>query len=573
MSNQFEEFFNNIPKNQPYSDNQIINNFNNNQNSGNYEFKKFSHNNFDINNNINLNKNNINNNIDEEMKAQNEPYGSSYDEGSCSSCKSIFEIKPLECCHMMCGNCINIMAEKDLYNVECKQKGCSEKVTPGYLKILIGDSKYNHLEEKAFGEVIGAYGKQIICANQECRELIFFEKGKIDFNIKDDKNKIISKESAECYAENRCKCPRCNTEFCISCNFAPFHLGKTCEEQKRFKAAVKCKFCLTEINPSNQGPALNVCRQEDCLSSFKIACPKVLLCGHQCYGTVHDKVCPPCLNKNCDHYVNYFDQNEDDYCNICFAEGLGNAPVILLKCNHYLHFKCLELSLKKKYIGPKITFNHCYCPICKNWLDCPTNPTIQSQIVENKQLYDLIVKMSLERLKFEGLEKDNLLVDPNSLYYNKPLDFALKKLSYYMCYECKKPYFAGLRDCRGGPGEDNNPNREYDPKDLICGAHANIAGVAGITDCPKHGKDFIEFKCKFCCNIASWYCWGSTHFCEDCHARQCKGDYVSKYTKDKLPKCLGATKCSIKVKHPENGDEFALGCSVCRNASENYKNF
>ena len=88
MSNQFEEFFNNIPKNQPYSDNQIINNLNNNQNSGNYEFKKFSHNNFDINNNLNLNKNNINNKIDEEMKVQDEPYGSSYDEGSCSSCKS-----------------------------------------------------------------------------------------------------------------------------------------------------------------------------------------------------------------------------------------------------------------------------------------------------------------------------------------------------------------------------------------------------------------------------------------------------------------------------------------------------
>jgi len=248
---------------------------------------------------------------------------------------------------------------------------------------------------------------------------------------------------------------------------------------------------------------------------------------------------------------------------------------VLLGCNHFIHFKCIETRLSKKWIGPKITFSHCLCPQCNKWVSAPNVPELESIIKENINLYEDICKKAVERLKFEGLQNDPKLTDPNSKWYKNELAYALNRLSYYLCYECKKPYFAGLRECGDGPNannNENNPNREYDPKDLICGAHVNNYGVAGITDCKTHGKEFIEYKCKFCCNIASWFCWGNTHFCEDCHARQCKGDYVSKYTRDKLPKC-NVSKCPVKVKHPENGEEFALGCSVCRNNTENIKNF
>ena len=490
---------------------------------------------------------------------------------TCMCCGTIEDLLPLECCHMICNRCFLGLAEKDVNSITCKKSNCNEKVQYQYLQMILGEEKLTQLEKMSVDKIVNEFGQRHNCPG--CGELIIFEVGKVDYKIKDEKNQIISNQAAECYAQNRCKCPRCQKEFCINCNFSPFHLGKTCEEQRRFKEAKKCKYCNSEIKSNNQGPSNNVCKAEECVVAFNTACPKKLLCGHQCYGTKFDKTCPPCLNKSCESYVNLYDQQEDDYCNICFAEGLGSAPIILFKCNHYVHYKCADLCLKKKYIGPKITFNHMKCPTCKNQMDCPNTAPIQLQINENKQLYDLIVKMSLERLKFEGLEKDPLLIEKSSAYYNKPIDFALKKLSYYMCYECKKPYFAGLRDCRGGPDDDNNPNREYNQKDLVCGAHANIAGVAGITDCPKHGKDFIEYKCRFCCNISSWFCWGTTHFCEDCHAKQCKGDYVSKYAKDKLPKCPGTDKCPIKTRHPDNGDEYALGCSVCRNASDNHKNF
>ena len=66
---------------------------------------------------------------------------------------------------------------------------------------------------------------------------------------------------------------------------------------------------------------------------------------------------------------------------------------------------------------------------------------------------------------------------------------------------------------------------------------------------------------------------GTTHFCDDCHNRQIKLDYVSKYTKDKLPKCPGKILCKLKIDHGENGEEFALGCTICRNLRENQKDF
>jgi E3 ubiquitin-protein ligase MYCBP2 len=191
----------------------------------------------------------------------------------------------------------------------------------------------------------------------------------------------------------------------------------------------------------------------------------------------------------------------------------------------------------------------------------------------NKKLYEEIKDMALKRLKFEDLDKDPRLSDPNSPWFGKKVEFAMKRLTYYMCYVCKKPYFAGRRECGNDPNMNNDdPNKNYNPKDCVCGKDANLSGVAGKTDCPKHGKDFIEYKCKFCCKIASWFCWGTTHFCEDCHRRQCNNDYVSKYPRDRLPKCNKST-CEVGGNHPPNGEEYALGCSICRNSEENHMNF
>jgi E3 ubiquitin-protein ligase MYCBP2 len=263
------------------------------------------------------------------------------------------------------------------------------------------------------------------------------------------------------------------------------------------------------------------------------------------------------------------DQKEDDYCLVCYTSGLGDSPSLMPECGHLCHEDCLMNRIKKRWSGPRITFSFCECPACRKWASVPNHPEITKEMKLITTLYEEIKKKALERIKFEGLDKDKRLHDPADKFYNKPEEYAMTRLCYYMCFKCKKPYFGGLKNCENV----NEGAKEFKEEDLVCGACIPTSSAGGIMDCAKHGKEFIEFKCRFCCSVAQWFCWGSTHFCEPCHARQCKGEYVSKIPKDKLPKCLGPGKCPLLIKHPPNGDEYSLGCAVCRNMQANVKPF
>jgi len=485
----------------------------------------------------------------------------------CQKCKVNPDVVYLSCVHPICSNCFTRYAEENFYDMKCNI--CQKMIDDQVKKMILGEKKMTELENKALMKLVGNLTK---CPN--CGEQNAFEEGSVDYNVRDEHNQRLSKEAAEDYAKNRCRCGFCKKDFCINpvCQAIPYHLGMTCKEYEDYVKTKKCRFCGQKLK-GNIGPDDDVCNDNDCKERFKFACKNKLQCGHKCFGVNGEINCPPCIDNECPQFKGEYGQNKDDYCIICYSEGLGASPMVVLSCGHYMHYLCVKKRLETKWIGPKITFNHCLCPSCNKWFDCNSVPELQKMIDENKKLYEEIKEMSLKRLKFEDLDKDPRLTDPNSPWYNKKVEFALKRLSYYMCYICKKPYFAGRRECGNDPNMNNDdPNKNYDPKDCVCGKDANLSGVAGKTNCAKHGKDFIEYKCKFCCKIASWFCWGTTHFCEDCHKRQCNNDYVSKYPKDKLPKCNKAT-CEVGGNHPPNGEEYALGCSICRNNEENAKDF
>ena len=515
---------------------------------------------------------NSNNNNDFENDFNSQPPQNEDDNSTlCQRCKVSSDVVYLACVHPICNQCFGKYAEESFYDMKCKI--CQKNIDDAIKRMVLGAEKMAELEKKA---LMGILGDNLVkCPYPNCGELNDFEVGKVDYNVRDDQNQKISRQAAEDYAQHRCRCGFCKKDFCINkdCLAMPYHLGKTCEEFKYHEKAKKCRYCDQEIKSFNRGPDDDVCNDKECRDRFYKACKKKLPCGHKCFGVDGERQCPPCIDKECPQFGGNFGQNKDDYCIICYSEGLGSSPMVVLSCGHYMHYFCVKKRLETKWIGPKITFNHCLCPSCNKWFDCYSLPELQRMIDENKKLYEEIKEMALKRLKFEDLDKDPRLTDPNSPWYGKKEEFAMKRLSYYLCYVCKKPYFAGRRECGNDPNMNNDdPNKNYDPKDCVCGKDANLSGVAGKTDCKKHGKDFIEYKCKFCCKIASWFCWGTTHFCEDCHKRQCNNDYVSKYPKDKLPKCNRAT-CEVGGNHPPNGEEYALGCSICRNYKENAKDF
>ncbi len=96
----------------------------------------------------------------------------------------------------------------------------------------------------------------------------------------------------------------------------------------------------------------------------------------------------------------------DDYCNICYAEGLKQGPCVKLTCGHIFHVDCLHQIIQKRWPGPRIVFGFLDCPDCKQRYDAPNNSLIQNELNEARKIEEEVKKKALERSKFEGLDKD-----------------------------------------------------------------------------------------------------------------------------------------------------------------------
>jgi hypothetical protein len=59
----------------------------------------------------------------------------------------------------------------------------------------------------------------------------------------------------------------------------------------------------------------------------------------------------------------------------------------------------------------------------------------------------VVIKKAVERGKHEGLDKDPKYLDPTYHMHGNFEAFSMYKCAYYQCYECKNPYFGGMKDC------------------------------------------------------------------------------------------------------------------------------
>ncbi|XP_068251620.1 E3 ubiquitin-protein ligase MYCBP2 isoform X12 [Nyctibius grandis] len=320
-----------------------------------------------------------------------------------------------------------------------------------------------------------------------------------------------------------------------------------------------CRFCGCRSGTELSAVG-SVCSDTDCQEYAKIACSKTQPCGHPCGGVKNEEHCLPCLH-GCDKNATTLKQDADDMCMICFTEALSAAPAIQLDCSHVFHLQCCQRVLENRWLGPRITFGFMSCPICKNKI----NHTVLKDLLDPiKELYEDVRRKALMRLEYEGLHKSEAITTPGVRFYNDPAGFAMNRYAYYVCYKCKKAYFGGEARCDAEAGQGD----DYDPRELICGA---CSDVSRAQMCPKHGTDFLEYKCRYCCSVAVFFCFGTTHFCNACH-----DDFqrMTSIPKEELPHCpagpkgkqLEGTECPLHVVHPPTGEEFALGCGVCRNA-------
>eukprot|EP00250_Pteridium_aquilinum_P018154 c23969_g8_i1 orf=150-2060(+) len=413
------------------------------------------------------------------------------------------------------------------------------------------------------------------------------------FTELDDHGKPLSRAALFDKYNNYYRCPLCKEGFCGLCMRVPYHLGYTCQEYVEFEKAKRCIYCETPIRRSdaceNQASSItirqlqrcvdkegvdaswcvekrdllsvwdlvsSVCDAKECKKQLQQACTRKLECGHRCGGIKSERACLPCLEDGCREKAllpkGHSMPSADDWCTICMVEPLRSAPSIQLKCGHIYHFDCAKKKLKEGFPGPEITFGFLRCPQCSDIMD---HASLESILHKPLELLSLVKEKALKRLKMEKPKKS---MKPEELEA-----YALNKYQYYLCCKCQNPYYGGNRDCRADAGPEGDGARNpHNPLELVCGGCS--AAVDADMTCQKgHGNKYIEHKCKYCCSMATFFCFGQTHFCTNCHLTRPDGN------PDFIPQaCKGPQSCPLKVAHAPNGEECCLGCSMCRILSQ-----
>eukprot|EP00347_Sterkiella_histriomuscorum_P015331 403357427 len=387
-------------------------------------------------------------------------------------------------------------------------------------------------------------------------------RGEVDYTIKSRYGQQISVDAAINYNLNKIQCELCKYSFCNKCQIEPYHLGYTCEEYQIYLDTRKCRFCNDVIGKNKQQvfPKVlafeEVCNSGSCKELMDIYCSKFHKdCGHICYGAKHEPTCLPCLNLDCVNKNQDFTYgvNAQDFCSICQTAELGQHPSVQLDCKHIFHKNCIKKVLDQKYSTLRITFGNLNCPICGILMDTSQSHEVESFINQKKQFKERVYKEAHTTALREGLYNEEEYKERKEFHAN-PREYAMLKLAFYECYKCQKIYCGGRRDCEAELNEANQTKRE----DLLCVYCTALKLGNQFQPCNNHGEEFIEYKCQFCCDIASWFCWGATRFCDPCHN-------IATFN---IPKICNPNSCKFNGNHPPNGQPHSFGCKLCKISEE-----
>jgi len=173
-----------------------------------------------------------------------------------------------------------------------------------------------------------------------------------------------------------------------------------------------------------------------------------------------------------------------------------------------------------------------------------------------------------------------------------PLQYAMFHYEFAPCKQCRLPFFVRAHDCGADAEAERGGRAAADPPlpmaDALCGTCREARG--GVVTCKIHGKDSIMWKCRYCCKMATYECFGYFHACDDCHpyealqhlmdfSTQVKADagarrggvdptafpevYPNKKDICDYKQCLGPTTCPLGAAHARTGFEHCFGCTQC----------
>lgn len=191
-----------------------------------------------------------------------------------------------------------------------------------------------------------------------------------------------------------------------------------------------------------------------------------------------------------------------------------------LKCKHYIHKECLQTQIAKcrnLENGEIIDLFLSQCGVCKQF--------IRSRFLEPNET-EWIVKLAKHHAYYERLR-----LSPRP-------DRDPDKFFYYKCYTCGKLTAGAYTNCLD--------NVEFD-ENFLTNKRNNLCFRCKFS-CPDHADKFLVYKCRYCCDLATFNCTNVGYLCKRCH-------------NEIPPRTLKP--CSCQISHEPNGSLFPalLGCA------------
>eukprot|EP00457_Paulinella_chromatophora_P000316 gb/GEZN01000316.1/.p1 GENE.gb/GEZN01000316.1/~~gb/GEZN01000316.1/.p1 ORF type:complete len:1660 (-),score=215.21 gb/GEZN01000316.1/:6-4985(-) len=507
---------------------------------------------------------------------------------ACLICKSNRgEGLTLKCGHFFDKDCVaeflnDLIGNKKAVGITCPEGKCSVEMDPQDIQAVLTAEDFEQYLQATLLAFIEQDNLTMNCPNEKCKAIISVQEPD---NIvipavikeKDDDGHVLSAAAYKHFMQYRVRCRGCNNNFCAECHCLPYHKGYDCKGWKEYAAAKHCRFCASTLTLENSysGDIRDCCSEDECVEKAQLSCTATLECGCACGGVRGEVKHMPCMKHE-------LEDSGGEYCAICYVEDLNSAPAVYLNCRHVYHYTCVKTKLETKWPGARINFDFRCCPQCKARI---VHPAFKAELAPIDLLQDEVEAKALDRLRYEGKQKDAAVNNKGGEYFGNELGYAMKCFLFYTCFKCEKPYFAGGYQCQEAGGA-------YNKEELLCPACQPSTG----SECSKHGKDWLVYKCRFCCNVASWFCWGNSHFCSSCHRpgvwqklaeirgklkkpmweyQQC--DSVKQQMEQVRKLRLSADEqveafkqiwsdpqeCPLRKKHPPSGFEWGLGCSMC----------
>jgi F-box associated region/RING-like zinc finger len=201
----------------------------------------------------------------------------------------------------------------------------------------------------------------------------------------------------------------------------------------------------------------------------------------------------------------FIDTSSD--CAICL-ESLDQDDVIELSCGHRWHLRCLKEQLQHSQpnYAKRLLFSGCRCAKCGVFCD---NEALRDLTRRTDHLREKVNVLIQEQLK---IDHPNQWKDVTSADQIQSMNEAgLRNYAFYLCSSCDEPYFGGTVDCA------DLEEGVLTAEDRLCpSCNPHSQNVCRHTE--QHRACHI-WKCRYCCSPSAFVCYGTVHFCSDCHRR------------------------------------------------------